>query len=71
VKHFALTATLLAGLAFSPAAFAQEQTITHAQGETVITGVPAKVLVSDWAAFDNLTALGLSLIHISEPTRRS
>ena len=64
MKHFALTATLLAGLAFSPAAFAQEQTITHAQGETVITGVPAKVLVSDWAAFDNLTALGVTVAGV-------
>src|SRR5690606_9525334 len=61
VKHFALTAALLAGLAFSPAALAQEVTVAHAQGETVITGVPQKVLTSDWAAFDNLTALGVAV----------
>ena len=56
---------------------AQDIAVTHAQGETVLTGVPEKVLVQDWATFDNLAALGvtvagvpssnvphLSLIHI-------
>ena len=65
MKQFALTAALLAGtLALSPAAFAQEQTVAHAQGETVIAGVPEKVLVSDWAAFDNLNALGVTVAGV-------
>ncbi|RUT28639.1 siderophore ABC transporter substrate-binding protein [Arsenicitalea aurantiaca] len=41
------------------AAIAQEQTITHAQGETVLQGVPETVFVLDWAALDNLAALGV------------
>lgn len=59
----ALFAALVAGaLSFSAlAAMAQDKVITHAQGETTISGVPAKVLTSDWAAFDNLHALGVSV----------
>ncbi|ALN75220.1 siderophore ABC transporter substrate-binding protein [Aureimonas sp. AU20] len=34
-------------------------TVPHAQGETVLPGVPTKVMVTDWAAFDNLEALGV------------
>ncbi len=62
----AMIAALLAGALSVTAlpAFAQEKTITHAQGETTITGVPSKVLVSDWAAFDNLTALGIPVAGV-------
>ena len=62
----AILAALVAGAMSVTAlpAFAQEKTITHAQGETTITGVPSKVLVSDWAAFDNLTALGIPVAGI-------
>lgn len=35
--------------------------MSHAQGETVLPGVPEKVFVVDWAAFDNLTALGVDV----------
>lgn len=58
----ALVAGALSVTSFS--AVAQEKTITHAQGETTITGVPSKVLVSDWAAFDNLTALGIPVAGV-------
>ena len=57
-----IVAALFAGaVALAPAAFAQEKTVAHAQGETVIKGVPAKVLTQDWAAFDNLDALGVKV----------
>ncbi len=45
----------------APAAFAADVTVTHAQGETTVSGVPAKVLTSDWAAVDNLHALGVAV----------
>lgn len=48
-------------LALTAGASAQELTITHAQGETAINGVPEKVFVIDWATFDNLTALGVEV----------
>lgn len=35
--------------------------MSHAQGETVLPGVPEKVFVIDWAAYDNLTALGVEV----------
>lgn len=62
----AIAAALLASaLSFTALpAVAQEKTVTHAQGETTITGVPSKVLVSDWAAFDNLTALGIPVAGV-------
>lgn len=39
-------------------------TIAHAQGETVIPATPKTVMVTDWAAFDNLTALGVTVSGI-------
>lgn len=58
-------ALLLAGLiAVATPAFAQEITVTHAQGETNLTGVPAKVLTQDWAAFDDLSALGVTVAGV-------
>jgi iron complex transport system substrate-binding protein len=61
-----LLAALVAGsLTFTAlAAFAQDKVITHAQGETTISGVPAKVLVQDWAAFDDLNALGVAVAGV-------
>lgn len=61
--------SLLAAAAFAGAlsiapAFAQDKVITHPQGETTISGVPAKVLVQDWAAFDNLSALGIDVAGV-------
>lgn len=62
----AVLAALVAGAMSVTAlpAFAQEKTITHAQGETTITGVPGKVLVQDWASLDNLAALGISVAGV-------
>src|SRR5690606_12929838 len=34
------------------------------QGETTISGVPAKVLVQDWASLDNLAALGVTVAGV-------
>ena len=61
-----LLAALVAGaLSFTAmSAIAQDKVITHAQGETTLTGVPAKVLVQDWASFDNLTALGIPVAGV-------
>ena len=61
-----LLAALVAGaLSFTAmSAIAQDKVITHAQGETTLTGVPAKVLVQDWASFDNLTALGIAVAGV-------
>jgi len=64
---FIPTSAILAALvtsAMSVTAFAQDITITHPQGETSISGVPSKVLVSDWAAFDNLTAFGIPVAGV-------
>ena len=61
----AFAAVFLAGVsAFAPMAIAQEKTITHAQGETVISGVPEKVLVQDWAVFDDLVSLGVPVAGV-------
>ena len=45
----------------APAAMADDIVVNHAQGETTVSGVPAKVLTSDWAAVDNLNALGIAV----------
>lgn len=61
----AIAAMLFAGVsALAPSTFAQEQVIAHAQGETRLDGVPSKVLVQDWAAFDNLVALGVPVAGV-------
>lgn len=61
----ALAAALFASAAmFAPAAFAQGKVITHVQGETTLSGVPAKVLVQDWAVFDDLNALGVAVAGV-------
>ncbi len=52
---------LAASLALTAGASAQEITVTHAQGETSIPGVPETVFVIDWAAYDNLSALGVDV----------
>lgn len=52
---------LAASLALTAGASAQDITVEHPQGETTITGVPETVFVIDWAAFDNLTALGVEV----------
>lgn len=61
----AVAAALFAGaLSMATVASAQEKVITHAQGETTLPGVPANVLVQDWAAFDNLAALGVTVAGV-------
>ena len=57
------TAALALGvsLALTAGASAQDITVTHPQGETTIAGVPEKVFTIDWAAFDNLNALGVDV----------
>lgn len=61
-----LLAALVAGaLSFTAmTAIAQDKVVTHAQGETAISGVPEKVLVQDWAAFDDLNALGVEVAGV-------
>jgi iron complex transport system substrate-binding protein len=66
LKHFAhsvAAVALLAG-AFTLPALAQDITVSHAQGETTLPGVPAKVLTQDWATFDNLSALGVTVAGV-------
>lgn len=57
----ALLSAAALSLALTAAASAQDVTIAHPQGETTISGVPETVFVIDWAAFDNLTALGIEV----------
>lgn len=45
-------------------AMADDITITHPQGETVIAERPEKVIVTDWAVFDNLHALGVEVAGV-------
>lgn len=64
-RHAALFAALLAGtVSLAPASFAQDKTISHPQGETIVSGVPAKVLTQDWAVFDDLSALGVAVAGV-------
>jgi len=57
-----LTLAVAAAMAVvAPAAMAADIVVKHAQGETTLSGVPAKVLASDWAAVDNLHALGIAV----------
>lgn len=51
-------------IAFAPAAFAQPFVVEHPQGTTSIEAVPQSVMVSDWAAFDNLHALGVEVAGV-------
>lgn len=59
----AALAAPLPGL-LAPAAMAGEVTIHHAQGATVIPATPKSVIVTDWAAFDNLDALGVTVAGV-------
>ncbi|MDO5621044.1 MAG: ABC transporter substrate-binding protein [Paracoccus sp. (in: a-proteobacteria)] len=55
----ALVALTLAG-----GAWAEEMTLTHPQGQTVLAAKPETVFVTDWAAFDNLSALGVPVAGV-------
>lgn len=48
----------------APAAMAADVVVKHAQGETTVSRIPAKVLTSDWAAVDNLNALGIAVAGV-------
>lgn len=48
-------------LALAAPVAAAEITVTHAQGETALKATPETVFVTDWAAFDNLNALGVAI----------
>jgi iron complex transport system substrate-binding protein len=55
-------AALVAGLlAFSTPVLAQEITVTHAQGDTTLPGVPQKVVSFDFAAIETLEAIGIDV----------
>ncbi|MHA6300092.1 siderophore ABC transporter substrate-binding protein [Devosia sp. CAU 1758] len=55
-------AVLVAGLvALASPVLAQEITVTHAQGETTLPGVPVKVVSFDFAAIETLEALGIEI----------
>lgn len=59
---FSRSAALAAGLfAIMAPAMAQDITVTHAQGETTLTGVPQKVVSFDFAAIETLEALGIEI----------
>jgi iron complex transport system substrate-binding protein len=61
----AVAAIALAGaLSLTTLAIAQDKVVVHAQGETTISGVPAKVLTQDWAVFDDLNALGVAVAGV-------
>lgn len=60
--NFTFPVRLLAAAAFSLGAMtagAEEMTIKHAQGETVLKAAPKKVLVLDIPSLDNLDAMGV------------
>jgi len=60
MKSLLLAALAAVALSATPT-FAAEIVLQHAQGETTLPAVPAKVLTSDWAAVDNLHALGIKV----------
>jgi iron complex transport system substrate-binding protein len=63
IRAAAATA-LVAGLSISAPSLAADIVVKHAQGETILPGTPSKVLVQDWAAFDNLQALGIAVAGV-------
>jgi iron complex transport system substrate-binding protein len=65
LRTTALVAALFAGdLSLAPAAIAQEKVVETPQGEVTLPGVPEKVLVQDWAAFDDLSAMGIQVAGV-------
>lgn len=54
-------AVIALAFAFAGSAQAEEFIFKHDQGETVIAAKPESVFVTDWAAFDNLSALGVAV----------
>lgn len=62
VRH--LFTGVAAATLLSTAAFAQEITIPHAQGEATLPARPEKVLVMDWAVVDTLDQLGVDIAGV-------
>jgi iron complex transport system substrate-binding protein len=52
---------LAAVLALTPLSFAAPVVVEHQQGTTTIQNAPKTVVVTDWAVFDNLDALGVEV----------
>ena len=63
-QRFAISAAVATLLAAATPAFAADVVVKHAQGELTLSAVPSKVLVQDWAAFDNLSALGVAVAGV-------
>lgn len=59
-----LALALLASLLLPDLAGAQPIVVRHAQGETTLQAPPKRVMATDWAAFDNLTALGIPVAGV-------
>lgn len=57
----ALCSAVLAWSFSTSVAFAQEITVKHAKGETVLKGTPERILVHDMAIIDILDALGVEI----------
>ncbi|MGH6762328.1 MAG: siderophore ABC transporter substrate-binding protein [Phyllobacterium sp.] len=65
VGSYLATVFMAATLALSvPAAKADEITVKHARGETVLKGVPTKALVLDMPSLDTLDALGVDVAGV-------
>lgn len=64
MKRLLTSLVLVNALAFAGVATAESITVPHPQGETVVKDVPKTVMVTDWAAFDNLTALGVPVAGV-------
>ncbi|WP_206513245.1 siderophore ABC transporter substrate-binding protein [Pelagibacterium montanilacus] len=60
------SAVVALALVGAPSAFAQDITVEHAQGETTLTGTPAKVFTYDMATLDTLDALGIEVQGIPD-----
>lgn len=59
-----ISLALFMAQAVAGAALGESLVVEHAQGQTTIDGVPQTVMVTDWAAFDNLTALGVPVAGV-------
>lgn len=62
IRPFALAFAV--ALTSSCIAAAQDIRVTHPQGEVVLSAIPQTVVVTDWAAFDNLVALGVPVAGV-------
>lgn len=65
----ALGLTACGGADAAPRETTASITVKHAQGETTLTGVPARVVVMDFGTLDTMRALGLSDRVVGLPKR--